>query len=402
MDVDIRLRLSLIGRMLFALAVLTSISVPILVLAGLAAVAIGLYAGGFVISGVETIATAPRVSTVVPVPAYFVAIIAGFGVVSVVRAWPYVAGHTSARWLVQRDNPVSLFALGVTLGCLYLVVVEGSATLAVVLSTRSGSLVALSGFVVLLVVVYVLEIRREVRKLGRKLVADSEPADEVFPDLVGIARRLAQLADVPPPTVRVTTTDRPESYTVGSGDSAIVVVSSGTVEVLSRDELEAVVAHEVSHLANGDSRIMGAALTPVSIIDDWMFDDPSHLQGVLRNAFYLPLKWYAQFGVAVLSRGREWAADAGAVALTGSPAPLASALASHSLPVSVAVGRADAHDVALARLSSRRSSNPLPGEPPVPLFGSHQPPAVGELVVGTVPCHLSSPRSSGVRAPVCT
>lgn len=157
-------------------------------------------------------------------------------------------------------------------------------------------------------------------------MAESEPADEAFPELVGTTRRLAQVADVPPPTVRVRSTDRPESYTLGGRGSATIVVSSGMIEALSRDELEAVLAHEVSHVANGDSRIMGAALTPVSIVDDWMDDDPSDLEGVLQNAFFLPWKRYAQFGVAVLSRGREWAADAGAVAITGSPASLASAL----------------------------------------------------------------------------
>lgn len=326
MAIDVSLRLSLLARMLVALFVLTSISIPVLVVLGLAAVGIGLYAGGFVTTSLETLASAPRASTVVTAPPAVVAVLAGAGVVGVVRAWPYVARHTSARWLVQRDHPISLAALGLGLGCLYLVVVEGAAALSAVLSTRSGSLVALSGFAVLLVVAYVLEIRREVRTLGRELVADSEPAEGAFQDLTGTARRLAQLADVPPPTVRVTRTDRPESFTLESGGSAVLVVSSGLVAALSGDEVEAVLAHEISHLANADSRIMAVALVPPSIIDDWMYDDPGHLQGVLANAFYLPWKRYAQFGVAVLSRGREWAADAGAVALTGSPASLASAL----------------------------------------------------------------------------
>lgn len=325
-SLDVRLRLSLAARMVVALFVLVSISIPVLVLVGLAAVGLGLYAVDLVTAGVEALATAPRVSTVVPVPASLVAILAGFGVVAVVRSWPYVARRTSARWLVQRDHPVSLAALGFTLVCLYLVVVEGAGTLAAVLSTRSGSLVALAGFVVLLVAVYVRAVRREVRRLGRTLVADSEPADEEFPELVGTTRRLAQVADVPPPTVRVTSTDRPESFTLGGRGSATIVVSSGLIEVLARDELEAVLAHEVSHVANGDSRIMGAALTPVSIVDDWTYDDRGDIEAILQNAFFLPWKRYAQFGVAVLSRGREWAADAGAVAITGSPSSLASAL----------------------------------------------------------------------------
>jgi heat shock protein HtpX len=65
---------------------------------------------------------------------------------------------------------------------------------------------------------------------------------------------------VPEPSVRVVGSERPESMTIGGGDDAVLLVSSRLVGALPEAELEAVLAHEVAHLANGDSRVMGAAL----------------------------------------------------------------------------------------------------------------------------------------------
>ncbi len=98
------------------------------------------------------------------------------------------------------------------------------------------------------------------------------------------------------------------------------------LNALTRAEFEAVVAHEISHLVNGDSRLLTAALTPVLIADDLIDTEPNDFGDVLLNGWFRAWKRYGQFGVAVLSRGREWSADAGAAALTGSPAALASAL----------------------------------------------------------------------------
>lgn len=121
-------------------------------------------------------------------------------------------------------------------------------------------------------------------------------------------------------------TDRPESFTVGSGGDAVVVVSTGLLAALDDAELAAVLAHEVRHLANGDSHVLGAALAPVLAADEWIEADPDRLGDYIWNAVFGVLKRYGQFGVAVLARGREWGADAGAAELTGSPAALASAL----------------------------------------------------------------------------
>ena len=56
--------------------------------------------------------------------------------------------------------------------------------------------------------------------------------------------------------------------TVGGGDDAILLVSSGLVGAPPEAELEAVLAHEIAHLVNGDGRVMGAALRPVLAADE--------------------------------------------------------------------------------------------------------------------------------------
>ncbi|WP_372912974.1 hypothetical protein [Salinigranum sp.] len=71
---------------------------------------------------------------------------------------------------------------------------------------------------------------------------------------------------------------------------------------------------------------MALALAPVVFAEDLFEDDPDDLGEWFWWLFDRALLLYGQLGVAVLSRGREWAADAGAAALTGSPAALASAL----------------------------------------------------------------------------
>jgi len=132
--------------------------------------------------------------------------------------------------------------------------------------------------------------------------------------------------DVPTPEVRILESPRPESFTLGSGETAVITVSRGMIDALTRAELEAVMAHEISHLVNGDSRLLTAALTPVLIADKLIEEDPHDFGDELSNGWFRAWKRYGQFGVAVLSCEREWSADAGAAALTGSPATLASAL----------------------------------------------------------------------------
>ncbi|RKD95492.1 M48 family metallopeptidase [Halopiger aswanensis] len=325
---DLRLRCSLLVRMGVAVGVLATLSIVVALIGGLCGGLLGLAVWDWIATGLEAVASFPGISDVVGVSAPVAALLAALALVVVINWWPLLTRYTPVEHLFQ-PTAASLVATAAVLGCLYLAVVEGSAAvtsaIVAVLSPIQRVLLGLGLSGPLVVVLLVAGARREVRDLRAQLVDDSVPAAEADPELEATVRRLAQLASVPAPDVYVTDADRPESFTLGSGDSAVVVVSTGLCERLADDELEAVLAHEVSHLANLDSRIVAAAIVPVIIADAWIDPDASDPGDLFWNAVFRALKRYGQFGVAVLSRGREWHADAGAAALA-SPAALASAL----------------------------------------------------------------------------
>jgi heat shock protein HtpX len=125
-------------------------------------------------------------------------------------------------------------------------------------------------------------------------------------------------------------------------DSALVAVSSGLVEAMSREEVEAVLGHEISHVANGDmvtlTLIQGVLNTFVFflsrvvgfIVDKAIF----RTERGVGPGFYITM-FVSQilFGIAAsaivawFSRRREFRADAGSAGLLGTPQPMIAALA---------------------------------------------------------------------------
>ncbi|WP_226041920.1 M48 family metalloprotease [Natrinema sp. DC36] len=201
--------------------------------------------------------------------------------------------------------------------------------------------VAVASGIPLLPVLYYWPVRDEIREFQAELGKAGAPASETHPELAAMARRLAQQGDVPEPDVYVADRRRPASYAVGGRSSGTVIVTTGLVNRLSTGELEAVLAHEISHLANGDSRIMNLVLVPMLVAEHVGSDDPPSRKLLVSQplAYLARLVLWAlltvvttgqrlccQFGIAVLSRGREFAADRGAAELTGAPSDLASAL----------------------------------------------------------------------------
>ena len=169
-----------------------------------------------------------------------------------------------------------------------------------------------------------------------------EVSPEQAPELHSMIGRLAQQMDLPMPRVAVMETDMANAFATGRNPkNAVVCVTTGIMYQLDREELEAVLAHEMSHVKNRDVQVITLAsffATIASFIMQWGlwfgggFGSRDRDDRGGANAFILVylasvVTWVVSFFlIRALSRYRELAADRGAVVVTGSPSSLASAL----------------------------------------------------------------------------
>ena len=175
---------------------------------------------------------------------------------------------------------------------------------------------------------------------GARIVDGSEGTTEYW--LVQTVQRLAQKAAIGMPEVAIFQ-GAPNAFATGAfKNSALVAVSTGLLESMNRDELEAVLGHEVAHVANGDmvtlTLIQGVVNTFVVflsriigfVVDKAIFKTQ---RGVGPGFFItsiisqIVLGILASMIVAWFSRQREFRADAGSAQLLGSPQPMMAALA---------------------------------------------------------------------------
>lgn len=170
---------------------------------------------------------------------------------------------------------------------------------------------------------------------GARIVNQSQA-----PELYGTVQRLAQQADLPMPRVAIMDTPMPNAFATGRGPRhAVVAVTTGLLHQLSQPELEAVLAHELTHVRNRDMVVMtmaGSFAAVASWIVQWGFLFGGGFGGDNRrdsnNSFVIVLlvslvvAFVSHLLVLALSRYREYAADRGGALLTGSPEQLQSAL----------------------------------------------------------------------------
>lgn len=186
--------------------------------------------------------------------------------------------------------------------------------------------------------------------LSDKLVLWSTGAREVSPaeapELHDIVGRLAALADLPKPRVAIVPTDVPNAFATGRNPkNAVVAVTTGLMRRLSRPEIEAVLAHEVTHIKNRDVAVITIAsffATVAAFLTRqlmWLGYWGVPMGGGRRDergggayawvVIYLVsllVYFISYLLIQALSRYREYAADRGAAYLTGAPSNLASAL----------------------------------------------------------------------------
>jgi heat shock protein HtpX len=236
-----------------------------------------------------------------------------------------------------RDTQLSLrmFLTGGLLGLLYV------AFALVLFYVANFQLVPMLVIVVgLAVVQYWTSDKLALKASGAKVVSPEEA-----PDLHQMVERLCAMADLPKPRVAVIPTDVPNAFATGRNPkNSAVAVTEGLWRRLEPREVEAVLAHELSHIANRDVLIMTLAsffAMVAALITRWgmymgMFggfggdrrDNNNNGVPVWLVIFAVSIVTYvlSYILIRMISRYREYAADRGSALITGAPENLMSAL----------------------------------------------------------------------------
>ncbi|MFJ9961031.1 zinc metalloprotease HtpX [Streptomyces avermitilis] len=164
---------------------------------------------------------------------------------------------------------------------------------------------------------------------------------EEYPQLHGVVDRLSAVADMPKPLVAVSELEMPNAFATGrNADHAVLCVTTGLLRRLEADELEGVLAHELSHVAHKDVAVITVAsflgVIAGLIVRFAFYSQFFGVRGrkdqntvvIFMTVLAVSAAVYALSFLLIraLSRYRELAADRAAALLTGRPSALASAL----------------------------------------------------------------------------
>ena len=178
---------------------------------------------------------------------------------------------------------------------------------------------------------------------GARVINQPQTADEAW--IVETVRRFADKAGIGMPEVAIFE-GAPNAFATGAfKNSALVAVSTGLLQNMTKEEVEAVIGHEVAHVANGDmvtmtliqgvmntfvvflSRVIGYAVDSFLRKGDSNSSGPGIGYMVTTIVMDIVLGFLAAIIVAWFSRQREFRADAGAAGLMGRKQPMINALA---------------------------------------------------------------------------
>ena len=218
-------------------------------------------------------------------------------------------------------------------------------------------------------------------KIVLKMYKAQEVSESSAPDLYNIVRNLAMKAGLPMPRIFIIPEETPNAFATGRNEKhAVVAVTKGIMRILNKEELEGVIAHELSHIKNKDMLISSIAATIAGAISmlatmaQWAAifgggssdeDNGGGIIGLIAMAIFAPLA--AAVIQMAISRSREYLADASGASITKNPYGLASALekltnASQIIPMNAKPSTAHLFIV-----------NPLSGKAFMNLFSTHPP-----------------------------
>jgi heat shock protein HtpX len=217
-------------------------------------------------------------------------------------------------------------------------------------------------------------------KIVLRMYRAREVTESEAPELYGIVRRLAQKAALPMPKVYMVDEDQPNAFATGRNpEHAAVAATTGIMRILSKEELEGVLAHELAHVKHRDILISTIAATIAGAISylaqmaQWSMifgggrrndEDSSPIASIVMM-IVAPIA--AMLVQMAISRSREFSADEGGAEISGNPMYLANALkkldlASKQIPMDA--NPATAHMFIV---------NPLTGGGLMKLFSTHPP-----------------------------
>jgi len=192
-------------------------------------------------------------------------------------------------------------------------------------------------------VMYFASSKMVLRMYGARVVTEQEA-----PELYAIVDRLRQRAGLPMPTLAIAPHAQPNAFATGRNPQhAVVAVTEGILQMVSRDELEGVLAHELAHIKNHDMLLQTISATFAGAISNLAHfgffggrdDENSNPVAGIAMAILAPIAaMLIQFAI---SRQREFKADAVGAQISGRPRSLANALrkldtAAHRIPMNVA------------------------------------------------------------------
>ena len=153
------------------------------------------------------------------------------------------------------------------------------------------------------------------------------------PEFYELVEDLAERARLPMPKVYIVDSPHPNAFATGRNpENAAVAATSGLLEILNRDEVEGVMAHELAHVRNRDTLIMTMTATIAGAISmlasyGYFFRGGGGRGGLAALVAVFLAPFAAMIVQMAISRTREYGADRGGAEISGKPGALASALA---------------------------------------------------------------------------
>jgi heat shock protein HtpX len=194
-----------------------------------------------------------------------------------------------------------------------------------------------------------------------KIVLKMHDAHEVGPGdpLYEMVAELVRRANMPMPKVYFVNSPNPNAFATGRNpENAAVAATAGLMAMLNRDEIEAVMAHELAHVANRDTLIMTMVATiagAISMLGNFALffggrDSEGRSNALVAILAMIVAPFAAMIVQMAISRTREYGADKGGAEISGNPAALASALAKIAGPASQIPNMASERNPAAAQL----------------------------------------------------